>query len=451
MCYAGVEIVNSARAAQYASQFGINVQSRGCVDLAASLGDLPYTDPATDPAPWFDPGVPESVGFCGFVGLDFVGAEAGTGTSRWTSLIGDGGVSGPLRRDAREMTVKTVAVGADEAALSYGIAWLASVLRGAACQVGDELLLYAACPSPTRLPCTSTDPEPPFDPVARGDQLARRLFNVMLLQGPAVQVKKNLAASRRSVSSVGGQQGFAGGLTSEVNYTVKAGIPFFYHEPGPPVASATGGVGDPGTIFYADLVPNYDPDAWVAVCAAQRPAQPCLPDSPLPGCVDKLPPVLPPPPADPCYPSGPYGTARRLIYQIPAQAKPAWMEKVPVIELATGSAPLARVVIRWYMNPIGDPPGPTIDPCGICAQFTVAGLSSHTTLTVDGRTNRAAVDCGGGLVDSPILYGPQGELFDWPVFDCNSSMFLEVLTDYQFPWAPDATLRVYLVARGDTC
>jgi hypothetical protein len=441
----GTELVNNARTAQYAAMYGIPVKGGNCANLAASLSDPPYMDQVSDPAPWYDPSVPDSKGFCGFLGLEIIGASDSTSTTRWTNLIGDGAVSGPLRRDAREIQVKTVAIGANEAALSYGISWLASALRGSPCRVGEELMLYAACPEPPRQPCTAEEEPPTYGPVALGDHMVRRLFNVMVLQGPKVTLKKYLSAGRSADS---------GSVLAEVNFIVKAGVPFWYQQP-MPVASALGGQGRPPTEYFADTLVNYDPDSYWTTCRTKQETvdQSCLDDQamPLPGCKDTAPPIVPVPPQDPCYPSGPYPKANRIIYKIERADLTDWLEKVPILTLQTGATPLRRLLVRWYTNPQGRPPTDALDPCAVCSSFTIAYLPRNSTLTIDGRVNSAVVECTGNRIANPILYGPASSLYSWPIFECNTSMFLEVIVDSRSSWAPDSTLDVFLCARGDTC
>src|SRR5690554_4486701 len=128
LCYAGTEVINNARAAAY-SQGLVNIHCNGGPWLPASLGDEPYTNPAADEAPWWDPAVPESRYFLGVAGLSVTGASDGTASSDWTDLLMDGAVPGPVRNGARELLFRVVLVGVGDAALSYGLAWLADTLR----------------------------------------------------------------------------------------------------------------------------------------------------------------------------------------------------------------------------------------------------------------------------------------------------------------------------------
>lgn len=436
--FAGTEIVNTARAATYSR---INVTNR-CTALAASLGDGPYTNPADDQAPWFDETLPESARFWGVVGLDFTGGANSTATRDWTELLSDGGVPGQLRRASREFPVKVALVAADEQALSYGLAWLASALRGSNCDTactGDELCVYAACPAQPLLPAGDLcgTPDPTWTPAAGGDAVTRTLFNAALLTGPTLS-----ALARVS-----------GGLVAEAGFTVKAGVPYFYRNP---VTVLTGTLvqTNPQPGVYQDLLPNYDPWSWQFACA---PAASCTDQDPY--CADVLP-ILPPIPPDPCFPNNPTSnpsgyrfTAARSVFPIPKASGVDWLEKVPVLTFWTGSAAMRRLIVRWYPNPTAMPcAGGQLDPCSACAEINLPWLPASTVLTIDGRTSQAGMQCGGGTPGSttsqPRLYGPLGGPYAWPVFDCSAGMCVEILCDAA-SLARDSTLAFAIASRED--
>jgi hypothetical protein len=441
--FAGVELVNSSRAAAYAPWAGIV----STPDLAASLGDAPYLDPAADGAAWYDPFRPESVQFAGLVGVDFVGASTGSVARQWTELLGDGGVPGAARRASKEIMVKAIAFASTDAGMSYGLAWLNSVLRGSACGLGctgDVLCVYAAEPARPLLTVGAHDPcgvptgvpDPGWSPITGGDTLQRTLYDVVLVEPPEVTRRTRLG----------------GGYAHEISFTVRAGVPHWYSSPWPVARDH----GEPDDNAYRDMLPDYDPWTWQFACP--QPA----------GCLDLDPycndgpaaPVLAPAPPDPCFPNNPANNppgqpnrhrfnARRSVLAIPFGSGPDWAEKVPVIQVRTGREALHRLILRWYDNPTRQPCGPGLDPCYACVEINVPWLPPSVTLTLDGRTRRAVVDCPGpgGLLE-PRVYGPSGGPFEWPVFECSSAMCLEVIVDADRS-AIDLAVDVELAYRED--
>lgn len=451
LCFAGTETINSARAGAYASLHGLTVQCTGCDGLAEALegdGFGGYRNPKDDQAPWFDPNVPASRGFWGVLGLEVTGGSASTASTGWTDLLGDGATSGPLRRAAREVGLRVLLLARDDASLSYGLAWLASALRGSQCRGcgGDELEMFAACPDTSRpfekrdLCGTGNDTGVwpwPDSGWKRGMNLARTLYDVALLEGPEMVAR----------------QTWPGGVTVEAEFTLKAGTPYWYHEPVTVASTAT----TPKTAptWWQDHDPSFDTNtAWDA-CAARQPeqSQSCLtdPENPLQDCVPLPPPPIPQPPPDPCYPGGsydPYGAWRTFI-QIPPQGLSEWLEKVPVITISPGHTPLRRVVVRWWSNPLQQPAGPDRDPCLLCAELIVAYLPENSRFILDGRIQRGTVECGGDTYADPVLYGPQGAVYTWPTLDCTTAMVLEISVDGRWPLAEDWQFEVQLVERED--
>jgi hypothetical protein len=444
--FAGTELINNSRTAIYSR--GINLTCY-LPELAASLGDDPYVSPADDDAPWSDQYRSESNQFYGLVGKEFLGADTASNAVQWTELLGDGGVPGAHRRSSREVEVKALAVAGSDAGMSYGLAWLASALRGSACTTGcygDSFCVYAA--PPTR-PLLTDDsecptigvPDPDWDPIEGGsapggNALQRSLFNVAVIEGLEVTGKTRLG----------------GGLVYEVRWTVKAGLPYWYSEP-TLIARDTG---QPGGDIYRDVLANYDPWSWQAGCPTAT------------GCLDLDPycdngpaaPELAPTPPDPCFPSNPANNpvgqpnrhrfnARRAVIPIPGGSGPGWLEKVPTITVYTGQRDLHRLILRWYDNPKQLACGPSLDPCYACAEVNVPWLPKSVEFTLDGRTRRASVDCPGpGGLTEPRVYGPSGGAFEWPVFECSAPMCLEVLVDNDRA-ALDLTIDVQMSYRED--
>lgn len=429
-CFGGVEIVSTPRAGTYASTAGLPVLCQAGWFTRAALGDDDYDD--ITEAPWYDAYVPDSKGFLGVMGLSVEGT-GGTGGSDWTDLLSDGARPGPLRRGAREVAYTVLLLATDHAALAYGLGWLSAALRGDLCDTNcdaDELVVMAAQPvepvsdededcSPGNLRMRrditlATDEEEAA--WKRGNELQRTLYNCRLLEGPEV-------VERRRVS---------GGVVAEVTFTIKAGQPYWYGEPGlvwHMVEDAT----NPDD-FYTEVHKGFRPGDIYVECEQQREDADCLQPPPDPNgtydCPSVEPPVRPAKPVDPCYAGTEYAIAWRSLYRVRPGVAAEWFEKAIVIEFENGDNEIRGLMLRWHQNPLQRPPDPNnLDPCGVCAEMWIAYLPPYAKLTVDGRRQQAEVECLGKRVARPVLYGPGGGVFTWPTLDCGTSMILEIVTD----------------------
>jgi hypothetical protein len=420
LALSGRDLVNNERASQYASTLGItNVTCGSCPGLANAAWDRPYTSPDQDDAPWWDPVVPDSKDFAGFIGLEVTGISRTSATRDIVALASDGASLHPLRRAHREIQVKALALARTDAALAYGLSWLASALRGNVCNSGcsgDILCFFTSCP-----PC-STDPSG-----VCADPYLRSIYNVGLLtMDEPTDVKS-----------------FSGGWMATVTYTLAAGNPYIYQDPTLIAIGPTSGT----------VIPDYDPDISITDCQEDidclvtgRPPV----STEWPACPPPPAPILPPLPVDACFPVGTF-TARRMIYSLASDQVPVWAEKVPYVVIKTGGRSMERIILRWYGNPTGLDCAQTLDPCAACAEVNIAFIPSGATLVIDGRLERAFLDCAGGPgrdTAEPPLYGPGGSPFVWPVFTCSDSMCLEVVAK-DASIADDADIEVSYIVRED--
>lgn len=406
MQLAGTEVVSTARAYAYATARGIPLRCNPCPDIAGAVGDLPYTNPVEDDAPWYDPSQPESANVFGVVGMGVVGFDTAPVERAPVQLVGDGAALGVLRRAHREIAYTVLLVAADDCATSYGLEWLAAALRGGACAegcAGDEMCVFSCCP-------------------IDGERELRHLYGVGLLDGPTVTEATYLPGS--------------GGVLTTVTFTLAASKPWIYREP---LVSSVDWV-DPSAGQLVDL----DPDAVFDLCTEPPP---CLEDPECPA--PPLPPG-PPTPVDPCYPTG-VDTFLAGVIEVNVLQQPQWLEAVPVIEVMTGATALRRLTVRGWANPQGIPCRDVSDPCQACFQVTIPYLPAKSHLTLDGRTEQAIVECPskvGTATDTPTLYGPKGAAFLWPTFPCPSGLCVEVMA-LASTVAEDARARVLLAPRSD--
>lgn len=432
----GNEIVNTNRVITYARAMGITAITCGeCDTLNRALDEPPYTSPDLDDAPWWDPTVAESKDFAGVLGVEVIGLDGPVNSREVIPLARDGAALNPLHRRAREIQVRAYLFARTECALSYGRGWLAAATRGGTCGldcVGDELCYLSCCPDN----CPEPDPDLPD---TCGDRQWRTLYNVGILEGPVPQPARKIS----------------GGWMQEVTVTFTAGNPFIFHTP---TLAATGP-------SEGQVLPNYveDPDNWLCVDEATN----CVQEAMGGACGAMPPPIIPLIPPDPCFPTGAF-VAWRAVIALPDGLTPIWLETVPLIRLRTGPAGpppapngLRRLTLRWYTNPTGldcltslenpDPNLRLLGPCDVCAEIQIPIVPPNSTLTLDGRTERAWVDCPGGpglATAEPFVYGPRGTAFQWPVFACGQSLCLEIIAQADSV-QPGTSWEIFAVARED--
>lgn len=400
------EIINSARASAYAEAYCLLSSCDPCPDLAEVLDDPPYVDPVTDPAPWYDPAVPESAQFLGVMGLTVAGFSRSTRSRTPVQLVGDGAALGVARRAHREITYTVLLLVTDECALPYAMEWFSAALQGGLCEescLGDELGVFTCCPT------------------GDGTQQLRHLYGVGLVDGPDPVTTRYLDE----------------GVIAEVTFTLSAAVPWIFREP---LQDLTDWV----TLRSGTLL-TFDPDEVYEDCPE---ATPCL-DDPL--CPPPPLPVRAPVPVDACYPTGAAQFYRSVVSLDPVD-QPEWLEAVPVLELETGATALRRLIVRFWANPLGSDCMDVADPCAACTDIQIPYLPAGSRLTVDGRTQQAEVLCPSGpsgtASSAPTLYGPGGQSFEWPVFSCPTGLCIEILSTSATTSA-DARARVFLVPRSD--
>ncbi|RFU83614.1 hypothetical protein DY218_27290 [Streptomyces triticagri] len=393
----------------------MNLACEDCPDLPESVGDEPYFTLDADPAPWYDPKAPETWGFYGVLGLGVTGFAGAPIAREATDLIGDGAYYSPPRLGAREIAYTVALVARDECSLAFGLQYLSWVLNGSSsCQgcAGDQMCLFSCCPG---MAPSAYDP---------GDAEIRHLYDVTLIEAPTI--------------APDAIQEFGGLLIATTTFTLAAQKPHIYTDP---LAS----LGDWTLITSGQRLNGYDPDEVIKEC---RQPPNCLDDEQCPPPAD---PPRPPQIVDPCYPTGPDNWWRTRIHLSPLD-QPQYMEAVPVVEIDTGAEELRRVVVRFWLNPQDLPCDQVNDPCQACLDITVPFLPAKSRLTVDGRTQRAQVECpdittGRASYATPQLYTQLGGPFVWPVFECPTGFCIEVLAP-RATVADDARIRVQLVPRS---
>lgn len=133
---AGTEIVNNERVRTYASLMmpALQMPYNACSGespgaLHRMLDDEEYRSPLIDDAPWIDHDDPDTYDFCGVFGLSLVGLDS-TRTATVVEHTGDGGGITGKRKGTRSIRVSALLLGATQASIEAGHAWLSSALEG---------------------------------------------------------------------------------------------------------------------------------------------------------------------------------------------------------------------------------------------------------------------------------------------------------------------------------
>lgn len=266
MSMGGTEIANSSRFMTYVSELvpGLQVEDcYDCADLGEILGDGPYNTPLVDQPDWYSARNPDSADFCGFYPLEVEGIDDGTRTASVTELALDGAMVGAPRYASREIRVTGLLVGATDAAVTFGLRWLAKALEGSACRdatgcTGDHFCYYAACPPM----CTDSPALDDWDPDEGGSPLPfylcddgmittvaracsvdyeRTLYQVTLTSGPTVVEQYNSTC----------------GAMLRIEFTLVAGVPFAFST-AIAAAPGTAPILDPVTVADIACIPGTD-------------------------------------------------------------------------------------------------------------------------------------------------------------------------------------------------
>lgn len=438
-------VINNPMTTAIAQAWGIN--ARGCAGCTPiNMPQLPNGDPDLSFTPWYDPAVPDSLEFAGFLGLQLGGTGKFPGVRNPLRVNTAGAQLGRVQQSYREIVVNAYAIASSQRGLSYGMAWLSGILRGSclpsgACGTGQAMTIWTDC----NLANTAG---------------RRQLYNVGLMQGPEQTSKANPRLN--SVDCSG--RAFWGG---DVVFTLAAGWPWMYSDP-VPIAPALPFITPLQWPCNATWVPagtsgSTPPDCtssaltscvqWVpntsAACTANCPGTlegGCMND---PLCPAVTAPLAAPIASDPCVC---LATLQPLVASasVPSGLLPRYAELVPVIQVTTGAVDMRRLMISFYASTPGTTCNyNTLNPCNLVGQLGIPRIPANSTLTLDGRTQSALVSCVDGTSTIPVLYSGVGPAVTWPVLSCGSAWCVSATVDESFVDATNARLGISLAARQD--
>lgn len=206
LCLGSVELASFNRVKAYASARGIPglTISNECSCPAIEPSYEPFISPVSDPAPWYDSSVPESIDFLGLVASDI--RVASVASRDVNNRSGEGGVISRLGLKHRLVQVKGQLIAATPLGMAYGEEWLREALAGGyqdgSC-AGDVLQLLPACPEDLE----STD----------ADEYFRYLYKVGIIDGPDFTQITTLPEC----------------TLQNVSFQLAAGVPWLYQQADP--------------------------------------------------------------------------------------------------------------------------------------------------------------------------------------------------------------------------
>lgn len=427
------EIANHARLDAYLRTVGSSldvVEACGCPTFTPDLvGDLPYSTPEEDQAPWYDPDVPESGEFAGLMVLTVEGLDEHPVTRTVTGAAAGGAVLGPARVQARTITVTGVLLGSSCCGVDYGLHWLSRALEGCegGCE-GDCLTLYNCCPG------EGVGPEE-FNARHR-----RTLRRVALTDGPRVIARTGDGCTTGTCSS--------GADLLTVEFVLTAATPWLWTDPVPVMDLALPGapVEDDCAIRWCVHRPGD-----TAPCEGNCRNAPCVPAGSLcadPACLPPAPPVPTAPDTCYCLPV----TVESACHEVDLSHRPGASDDVPVIRVRAGSEDLHRVTLTFYERSEADAGVPCDDlawrdRCEPHSVYHIGYVPAGGEVLLDGQVGRALVQCGGECEPSQDVWGREGNPPTWARFTC-ASYCLCVEVDAMYPPAADALVEVAVSGRG---
>ncbi len=341
-----------------------------CGDLSAGLGYPNGYSPAD--LPWFD-GTQTSADFAGLLIENIEGLEPGDFERPVTETSGVGAVIGSGRQSAPAIVVTALLLAATCCAQEFGLSWLRRALRTSCAPTmgcaGEDLTFLSCEPESPDEDCGEVDFEEWLTPYYR------TLKGVALTTGPKVIEKLARACADCEACPI-----------YRVQFTLSASKPCVFLDPIEIIGPTSFVCGELGTDC---LEWSSDDTCDDDVCS---PSVDCAVD---PDCPSSVSPPAIPPITNPCVDECISVISCRVCADVPAGTFPSFAEGTLVVKIYAGSEPLRRIQLQVWQNPLDRDPD-LLDDCDVCSELNISYIAPYSTLTIDGTTRTATIDCPGG-------------------------------------------------------
>jgi hypothetical protein len=342
-------------------------------------------------APWYDTAVPESAQYLGFLPLSVDGVDDSPYTRSTTNAVGGGGVFGASQVLPRTMTVSGVIVGSTCCGAAYGLHYLTEVLNATfsttndACDAcaGDRLFMYNCCP------------DPGMSATAFNIAHKRTFRRTALVSGPTVTRRTGTGSCATSSCASGAE-------LIEVEFVLVAAVPWAYTEQTPALNVFLPIGGQPAQACVTWCLTSTGTTCGGSVCLHQDCDTAVI-------CQDPLNPIMQPP--EPDVPNSNFCVPlvrERDLYLLDLSGRPAWAEDVPTVTVSNpGPGALRNVRVTFYAKPDASPCSVTYVDSQLCQpvdDFVFTFVPAGGSVTVDGQTGTASVQCGGPCAPATTVY-----------------------------------------------
>lgn len=369
-----------------------------CGDLSAGLGFPSGYNPVD--LPWWD-GTQDSADFAGILIENIEGLEPGNFARPVVETSGVGAVIGQGRQTAPTVVVTGLLLAASCCAQEFGLQWLRKALRspcsGSLNCTGEDLVFLSCEPKTPDLDCPENAD---FDFEAWLDPYFRTLKGVALVDGPHVVERIARACYQCSDCPI-----------YRVQFTLAAAKPFVFLEPLAVLTSASlvcnDGVGDCIVWDTDDTCTDETVCGTPVDCALD------------PDCESTVEPPTVPAISNPCVDECITVGSCSVCADIPAGTFPSNGEGTLIVQVYAGSSEMRRVKLQVWFNPL-DLDVTDLDECDVCSELNISYIGAGSTLTIDGTTQTASIDCVGGATvrANPFIASATGSpSFSYPVME----------------------------------
>jgi hypothetical protein len=234
----GIEISNANRWLAYLQNGrALGLAGQGRYEIITSLvcaaldaeadpprPSLGFSNPTTDPAPWYDPLVAASGEFLGLLVQNIKGLDGVTTRSVTPRLSGiGGGTLGPQTTNSRPLTVNGVLMATSCRGIEYGKRWLSGVLASEdqSCSVAETHMRYCCGSGPGTVPLL------PSELLLPSETLLPSEATTATTDGLVIAYQSGLTSGPDEVSPDQARSGLSCEMV-DVVFTLTAGNPFLY-------------------------------------------------------------------------------------------------------------------------------------------------------------------------------------------------------------------------------